>query len=54
MNNLKIIPTIGLIGLGNQGKKLVKLVGLCDRSIEEFTKCWRSTFPKEDLRLNRF
>lgn len=49
MSNLKIIPTIGLIGLGNQGKKhldaildlqdkkLVKLVGLCDTSIKEFS-----------------
>ncbi|MEX2012851.1 MAG: Gfo/Idh/MocA family oxidoreductase [Candidatus Levyibacteriota bacterium] len=47
MSNLKKVPTIGLVGLGNQGKKhldcilglqdkkLVKLVGLCDTSIEQ-------------------
>lgn len=49
MSDLKTISTIGLIGLGNQGKKhldsilnlqdkkLVKLVGLCDTSINEFS-----------------
>lgn len=47
MNNHKRIPTIGLIGLGNQGRKhldsilslqsrnLVKLVGLCDRFLKQ-------------------
>lgn len=45
MSSFKKIPTIGLVGLGNQGKKhlnsildlqskgLIKLVGLCDTSI---------------------
>lgn len=56
MHNLKKIPTIGLIGLGNQGKKhidsiltlqdkkLVKLVGLCDRSIKKFSSSMNVPF----------
>lgn len=56
MNNLKKIPTIGLIGLGNQGrkhldsilnlqeKKLVKLVGLCDNSMIDFSNIIKTPF----------
>lgn len=47
MSNHKKIPTVGLVGLGNQGKKhldcildlqgrkLVRLIGLCDTSIKQ-------------------
>lgn len=56
MSNLKKIPTIGLIGLGNQGKKhldsiltlqdkkLVKLVGLCDTSIKKLSSSIKVPF----------
>lgn len=56
MSNLKKIPTIGLIGLGNQGrkhldsilnlqeKKLVKLVGLCDISIKKLSSSTKVPF----------
>lgn len=56
MSNLKKIPTLGLIGLGNQGKKhldsilnlqdkkLVKLVGLCDISIKKFSSSMKVPF----------
>ena len=56
MNNLKKIPIIGLIGLGNQGrkhldsildlqdKKLVKLVGLCDTSIKNLSGTMKVPF----------
>ncbi|MEK7518123.1 MAG: Gfo/Idh/MocA family oxidoreductase [Patescibacteria group bacterium] len=56
MSSLKKTPTIGLIGLGNQGKKhldsilnlqgkkLLKLVGVCDTSIKESSSFMKVPF----------
>lgn len=56
MSNLKKIPTIGLVGLGNQGlkhlqsilklqdKRLVNLIGLCDSSKKKHTSSMKAPF----------